>query len=243
MCYPPGALPGWRAPGERWIETVISLTFVVSANNLDCIDENLICEPRNTSKMSSWRGKVSRFQIIFSSRNSAKNAGRSSKNAGMWERCQNAGFPARLRDGWHLCYSVEVSRIISSWMVTVAPNGDARTLTGMNELLCLLMVRREEGVRVWPRFSKTAGPRFLKNCADNHCANKIVVIVSQRLTFRAWTISLQSSTMETTSIVNDIVDEIVTCGRVLRPESAAYWSPDLIFSENIRRTTCRSAPT
>ena len=37
-------------------------------------------------------------------------------------------------------YSVEVSRIISSCMVTVqhhiAPNGEGRTLTGMNELLC-----------------------------------------------------------------------------------------------------------
>ena len=25
MCYPPGALPGWRAPGEPWIEMVIGL--------------------------------------------------------------------------------------------------------------------------------------------------------------------------------------------------------------------------
>ena len=28
--------------GERWIEKVISLTFVVSAKYLDCINENLI---------------------------------------------------------------------------------------------------------------------------------------------------------------------------------------------------------
>ena len=34
--------PGWRVPGGRWIEMVIILTFAISANNLDCIDENLI---------------------------------------------------------------------------------------------------------------------------------------------------------------------------------------------------------
>ena len=35
--------------------------------------------------------------------NKARNAGCSSKNAGMREISQNAGFPTRLRDGRHLC--------------------------------------------------------------------------------------------------------------------------------------------
>ena len=37
--------------------------------------------------------------VIFSNRNKARNAGCSGKNAGMQEINQNAGFPARLRDG------------------------------------------------------------------------------------------------------------------------------------------------
>ena len=44
------------------------------------------------------------FQRFLLFRNKARNAGRSRKNAGMRERSQNAGFPARLREGWHLCY-------------------------------------------------------------------------------------------------------------------------------------------
>lgn len=43
------------------------------------------------------------FQRFLLFRNKARNAGRSGKNAGMREISQNAGFPARLRDGWHLC--------------------------------------------------------------------------------------------------------------------------------------------
>ena len=39
------------------------------------------------------------FRECLSSRNKAKNAGSSSKNAGMQERSQHAGFSARLRDG------------------------------------------------------------------------------------------------------------------------------------------------
>ena len=40
-----------------------------------------------------------RFSAIFVISNMARNAGRSGKNAGMREISQNAGFPARLRDG------------------------------------------------------------------------------------------------------------------------------------------------
>ncbi len=43
--------------------------------------------------------KLSQFVRQFVSQNKAKNAGRSGKNAGMREIRQNAGFPARLRDG------------------------------------------------------------------------------------------------------------------------------------------------
>ena len=50
-------------------------------------------------KMSSWRRKVSQSERFSSSQNYAKNAGRSSKNAGMRESSKNAEFPARLRDG------------------------------------------------------------------------------------------------------------------------------------------------
>ena len=39
------------------------------------------------------------FSDFFHFRNKARNAGRSRKNAGMREISQNAGFPARLRDG------------------------------------------------------------------------------------------------------------------------------------------------
>ena len=42
------------------------------------------------------------FQRFLLFRNKVRNAGRSGKNAGMREISQNAGFPARLRDGWHL---------------------------------------------------------------------------------------------------------------------------------------------
>ena len=52
--------------------------------------------PEIRKKMSSWRGKVSRFYIIFSSRNSAKNAGRSSKNAGKTAKC----WISRTIAGW-----------------------------------------------------------------------------------------------------------------------------------------------
>ena len=43
--------------------------------------------------------KIITFFRKFVSQNKAKNAGRSRKNAGMREINQNAGFPARLRDG------------------------------------------------------------------------------------------------------------------------------------------------
>ena len=49
--------------------------------------------------MSFWRQKISQFVRKFVSQNKAKNVGRSGKNAGMREIRQNAGCPARLRDG------------------------------------------------------------------------------------------------------------------------------------------------
>ena len=49
--------------------------------------------------MSFWRQQLSEFVRKIVSQNKAKNAGRSGKNAGMREIRQNAGFPARLRDG------------------------------------------------------------------------------------------------------------------------------------------------
>ena len=43
--------------------------------------------------------KLLRFSAIFFLQNKARNAGRSGENTGMREISQNAGFPARLRDG------------------------------------------------------------------------------------------------------------------------------------------------
>ena len=59
----------------------------------------LYCETTIAHKMSFWRQKLSQFVRKLVSQNKAKNAGRSWKNAGMREIRQNAGFPARLRDG------------------------------------------------------------------------------------------------------------------------------------------------
>ena len=53
--------------------------------------------------MSSYSENYCDFLRFLLFRNKAKNAGRSRKNAGMREISQNAGFPARLRDGWYLC--------------------------------------------------------------------------------------------------------------------------------------------
>ena len=62
----------------------------------------LFCETTITLKISFWCQKLSQFVRKIVSQNKAKNAGRSGKNAGMREIRQNAGFPARLREGWHL---------------------------------------------------------------------------------------------------------------------------------------------
>ena len=43
------------------------------------------------------------FRRFFSPPKKPKNAGCFGKNAGMREITKFAGFPARLRDGWHLC--------------------------------------------------------------------------------------------------------------------------------------------
>ena len=54
----------------------------------------------SANKISSWRGKLSRFLangVFF--QNEAKNAGRSRINAGLRERESNAGFPAGLLNG------------------------------------------------------------------------------------------------------------------------------------------------
>ena len=48
----------------------------------------------------AWHRILGSLWLFMSTTRSVKNAGRSSKNAGMRERRQNEGFPARLRDGW-----------------------------------------------------------------------------------------------------------------------------------------------
>ena len=53
------------------------------------------CETTITHKISFWRQKVSQF-VKTKSQNKAKNTGLSGE---MREIGQNAGFPARLRDG------------------------------------------------------------------------------------------------------------------------------------------------
>ena len=79
-------------------------------------------------KLSPWGRKLSWFSanLIFP-RSKAKNAGRFRKNAGMREGRQNAGFPARLRDGWHLC--------ISSTLLTSPQNTDH----GKSILVCVCL--------------------------------------------------------------------------------------------------------
>ena len=83
-----GNMSGWRTSFRRTI-------FVVQT-------KILYCGPTITHKVSFWRLKWSQLLRKFVSQNKAKNAGRSRKNAGMREIHQNAGFPAQLRDGWHL---------------------------------------------------------------------------------------------------------------------------------------------
>ena len=80
-----GSVSGWRTSFRR-------TSFVVQTKILDC-------GTSITHKISFWRQKLSQFVRKFVSQNKAKNAGRSGKNAGMREIHQNAGFPARLRDG------------------------------------------------------------------------------------------------------------------------------------------------
>ena len=80
-----GSVSGWRTSFRR-------TSFVVQTKILDC-------ETSITHKISFWRQKLSQFVRKFVSQNKAKNARRSGKNAGMREIHQNAGFPARLRDG------------------------------------------------------------------------------------------------------------------------------------------------
>ena len=62
------------------------------------------CETTITNTISFWCQQLPQFVRKFVSQNKAKNAGRSGKNAGMREIRQNTGFPARLRDGWHICW-------------------------------------------------------------------------------------------------------------------------------------------
>ena len=56
-----------------------------------------------SNKMSPSSWNYCDFQQFLLFRNKARNAGRSGENAGMRQISQNAGFPARLQDGWHLC--------------------------------------------------------------------------------------------------------------------------------------------
>ena len=55
--------------------------------------------------------KLLRFSAILF-QNKARNAGRSGENTGMREISQNAGFTARLRDGWHLSMVTQVGSFI-----------------------------------------------------------------------------------------------------------------------------------
>ena len=80
-----GSVSGWRTSFRR-------TSFVVQTNIL-------YCEISLTHNIYFWRQKLSQFVRKFVSQNQVKNVGRSGKNAGMREIHQNAGFPARLRDG------------------------------------------------------------------------------------------------------------------------------------------------
>ena len=64
-----------------------------------------------SNKMSPYSSNYCDFQRFLLFRNKARNAGRSGKNAGMREISQNAGFPARLWDGWRQCFTVPGSSL------------------------------------------------------------------------------------------------------------------------------------
>ena len=64
-----------------------------------------------SNKMSPYSWNYCDFQRFFF-QNKARNAGRSGENTGMREISQNAGFPARLRDGWHLSMVTQVGSFI-----------------------------------------------------------------------------------------------------------------------------------
>ena len=66
-----------------------------------------------SNKMSPYSKNYCDFQRFLLFRKKARNAGRFRKNAGMREISQNAGFPARLRDGWHLWDCSEADRCVS----------------------------------------------------------------------------------------------------------------------------------
>ena len=80
---------------------MLSLTFSQSS-----VDQNV-----------SVQLKLLRFSLF---QNKARNAGRSDKNAGMREISQNAGFPARLWDGWHLCvWDIIIEQTVLSNSITL----------------------------------------------------------------------------------------------------------------------------
>ena len=95
--HPPGVL--WLALVSAKMEGAATsfrrTSFVVQT-------KILYCETTITNKIPFWRQKLSQFVWKFVFQNKAKNSGRSGKNAGMREIRKNAGFPARLQDGWHL---------------------------------------------------------------------------------------------------------------------------------------------
>ena len=64
-----------------------------------------------SNKISPYSWNYCDFQRFFF-QNKARNAGRSGENTGMREISQNAGFPARLRDGWHLSMVTQVGSFI-----------------------------------------------------------------------------------------------------------------------------------
>ena len=81
------------------------LANVLSTNYIRRTDENPLLWSYHYAPSFFLAPKMIQLLRKFVSQNKAKNAGRSRKNAGMREIQQNAGFPARLRDGLHLWYA------------------------------------------------------------------------------------------------------------------------------------------
>ena len=104
-----------RLTRSKWTENIHGqcerLANVLSTNNFRRTDEYPLGLPWNYHYAQSFflASKIITIIKKFFSKNKAKDPGGSRKNTGMREIRKNAGFPARLRDGWHLCNSFIVS--------------------------------------------------------------------------------------------------------------------------------------